>query len=77
MFFSTELQCMLYVNHVWLCIHYVVSDTDIRVQALMQSFYSFSRFVVRDFVFDPGAVEAERQERSKLELLLKKQFVST
>ena len=38
--------------------------------------FSPSRFVVREFVFDPQAIRAERDEKAKLEVQLKKQFVS-
>ena len=34
------------------------------------------RFIVRDFVYDPRAIAAERNEKGKLEMQLKKQFVS-
>ena len=34
------------------------------------------RFIVRDFNFDPKAIAQERLEKSKLEMQLKKQFVS-
>lgn len=37
----------------------------------------FSRFIVRDFEYDPKAIETEREEKHKLDLQLKKQFVST
>ena len=34
------------------------------------------RFIVRDFTYNPKAIEQERREKSKLEMQLKKQFVS-
>ena len=34
------------------------------------------RFIVRDFTYDQKAIAQEKQEKSKLELQLKKQFVS-
>lgn len=34
------------------------------------------RFIVREFVYDPRAIAAERNEKGKLEMQLKKQFVS-
>ena len=34
------------------------------------------RFIVREFEYDPQTVEAERTEKHKLDLQLKKQFVS-
>ena len=36
----------------------------------------FCRFAVRDFEYDPKAVDAERKERESLERDLKRQFVS-
>ena len=34
------------------------------------------RFIVRDFTYDPNAIKEQKREKSKLELQLKKQFVS-
>lgn len=34
------------------------------------------RFIVRDFTYDPKAIAQEKHEKSKLEMQLKKQFVS-
>ena len=34
------------------------------------------RFIVREFVYDPRAIAAEKNEKGKLEMQLKKQFVS-
>ena len=39
-------------------------------------FCTLDRFIVRDFVYDPRAIAAERNEKGKLEMQLKKQFVS-
>ncbi len=36
----------------------------------------FNRFIVREFDFDAKTVQKERDEKGKLELQLKKQFVS-
>lgn len=38
--------------------------------------FVYSRFIVRDFEYDATAAAAEAEERGKLELQLKKQFVS-
>ena len=35
-----------------------------------------SRFIVRDFVFDESSIDAERQEISRLESDVKRQYVS-
>ena len=34
------------------------------------------RFIVRDFVYDTKAIKEERDERGKLEIEMKKEFVS-
>ena len=34
------------------------------------------RFIVRDFVYDPNAIKEERDEKGKLEIEMKKEFVS-
>lgn len=36
----------------------------------------YFRFIVRDFTYDPKAIAQEKHEKSKLEMQLKKQFVS-
>ena len=38
--------------------------------------YCPCRFIVREFVYDPRAIAAEKNEKGKLEMQLKKQFVS-
>ena len=35
-----------------------------------------NRFIVRDFEYDSKAIQTEREERQKLEVQLKRQFVS-
>ena len=35
------------------------------------------RFIVRDFVYDPKAIKAEKDEKGKLEIDMKKEFVSS
>ncbi len=37
---------------------------------------TLSRFTVRDFEYDPRAIQAEREEKRKLEVQIRKQFVS-
>ena len=38
--------------------------------------HTHCRFIVRDFTYDPKVIAQERHEKSKLEMQLKKQFVS-
>lgn len=40
------------------------------------NFLDCYRFIVREFVYDTHAIAAEKQEKGKLEMQLKKQFVS-
>lgn len=45
-------------------------------QILTPLHYCPCRFIVREFVYDPRAIAAEKNEKGKLEMQLKKQFVS-
>ena len=49
----------------------------IELSEILTCFIPYCRFAVREFEYDPKAVEAERKERESLERDLKRQFVST
>ena len=45
------------------------------IRTVLHCAYATCRFIVRDFEYNPKAIASEAEERGKLELQMKKQFV--
>ena len=47
------------------------------IQLLFHALYCVYRFIVRDFVYDTATIKEEKDEMGRLEIDMKKEFVST
>jgi len=73
--YSSCLTTQNYSNFIiWLIVSAVYTCKVVTSVIIMKS--CLCRFIVRDFEYDARAIEDERAEKHKLDLQLKKQFVS-